>query len=88
MLVSYPPYISADTELVRGCNPRANRHVRNLIIQSAWVAIRQDPVIQEYYRSHAGKNSKAVAFKVGRKLLSKMMAVIKTEVPYQVGLVK
>lgn len=68
-----------------GSTPRANRHVRNIIIEAAWVAIRIDPVMQEYYRSHAGKNSKAAIFKVGRKLLSKIMAVIKTEIPYSAG---
>ena len=63
-----------------GATPRANRHVRNMIIEAAWIAVRTDPVMQNYYRRHAGKNSKAVIFKVGRKLLSKVMAVIKTEI--------
>lgn len=70
-----------------GSTPRANKHVRNMIIEASWVAIRIDPVMQNYYRSHAGKNSKAVIFKVGRKLLSKIMAVIKTEREYSIGVV-
>lgn len=70
-----------------GPSPRANRHVRNLIVEAAWIAIRTDPVMQNYYRSHAGKNSKAVIFKVGRKLLSKILAVIKTKIPYSIGVV-
>jgi len=61
--------------------------VRNLIVEASWIAIRTDPVLQNYYRSHAGKNSKAVIFKVGRKLLSKLLAVIKTEIPYSIGVV-
>ena len=68
-----------------GSTPRANRHVRNMIIEASWVAVRIDPVMQNYYRSHDGKNSKAAIFKVGRKLLSKVMAVIKTERPYSAG---
>ena len=71
-----------------GSTPRANKHVRNMLIEASWIAIRTDPVMQNYYRSHAGKNSKAVIFKVGRKLLSKIMAVIKTEVPYSIGVLK
>ena len=70
-----------------GPTPRANRHVRNLIVEASWIAIRTDPVMQNYYRSHAGKNSKSVIFKVGRKLLSKILAVIKTEIPYSIGVV-
>jgi len=58
-----------------------------MIIEAAWIAVRMDPVMQIYYRSHKGKNSKAVIFKVGRKMLSKILAVIKTEIPYVVGVV-
>ena len=46
-----------------GSTPRANRHVRNMIIEASWIAIRTDPVMQNYYRSHAGKNSKAASSK-------------------------
>ena len=70
-----------------GSTPRANRHVRNMIVEASWQAVRKDPVMQNYYRSHAGKNSKAAIFKVGRKLLSKIHAVIKTEIPYSVGVI-
>jgi transposase len=68
-----------------GANPRANRNIRNLIIEAAWIAVRTDPLMQHYYRSHAGKNSKAVIFKGGRKLFSMIMGVIKSESAYEVG---
>lgn len=71
-----------------GSTPRANRHVRNIIVEASWQAVRIDPAMQNYYRSHAGKNSKAAIFKVGRKLLSKIHAVIRTEIPYSVGVIK
>jgi len=70
-----------------GSTPRANRHVRNMIVEASWQAVRKDPVMQNYFRSHAGKNSKAAIFKVGRKLLSKIHAVIRTEIPYSIGVV-
>ena len=71
-----------------GSTPRANRHVRNMIVEASWQAVRIDPVMQNYYRSHSGKNSKAAIFKVGRKLLSKIHAVIRTEIPYCAGVIK
>jgi len=80
-------YSSGENESVRGVTPRANYVVRSLIVEASWVAIRKDPVMQEYYRKHAGKNSKAAIFKVSRKLLSRVHAVIKTDTPYQLGLV-
>ena len=78
---------SGDSLYNTGASPRANRHVRNMIVEAAWIAIRTDPVMQNYYRSHPGKNSKAVIFKVGRKLLSKLLGVIKSGIPYSVGVI-
>jgi transposase len=71
-----------------GSTPRANRLIRNMIIEASWQAVRKDPVMQNYYRSHGGKNAKAAIFKVGRKLLSKIHAVIKTGIPYSTGVIK
>ena len=92
-LASYVGFVpslqqSGDKIYTLGCTPRANRHVRNLIVESSWIAIRLDPAMAQYYRSHAGKNSKAVIFKVGRKLLSRILAVIKTKTPYSIGVIK
>lgn len=81
-------YSSGDNESTRGVTPRANHVIRSLIVESSWVAIRKDPVIQEYYRKHLSKNSKAAIFKVARKLLSRVYAVIKSETNYQIGLVQ
>ena len=91
-LASYVGFVpgiqqSGDNLYTTGATPRANRHVRNMIVEASWIAIRTDPVMQNYYRSHAGKNSKAVIFKVGRKLLSKLLSVIKTETPYSTGVI-
>lgn len=89
-LASYVGFIpsihqSGEGYYTGGSTPRANRHVRNMIIEASWHAVRKDPVMQNYYRSHAGKNSKAVIFKVGRKLLSKVHGVVKSEIPYSIG---
>jgi len=79
---------SGDSLYNTGATPRANRHIRNLIVEASWIAMRTDPILQNYYRSHGGKNSKAVIFKVGRKLLSRILAVIKTRTPYAIGVLQ
>jgi transposase len=56
-------------------------------VEEAWIAIHKDPVMQAYYRKHLGKNPKAIIIKVARKLLSRILAVIKTETPYEIGVV-
>lgn len=67
---------------------RAHHLMRSYFIEAAWQAVRADPAMQAYYRKHAGKDSKRIIFKVGHKLLSRTLAVIKTEVPYQIGIVQ
>ena len=78
-------YQSGDNLKTMGMTPRSNRILRSYIIEAAWVACRKDPVLQQYYRKHLGKNSKAIIVKVARKLLSRLLAVIKTGIPYEIG---
>ena len=69
-------------------NPRGHRLLRSYVIEAAWVAVRKDPALQNYYRKHIGKNPKSIIVKVARKLLSRIYAVIKTDKTYEVGLLK
>ena len=70
-----------------GISMRAHRLMRSYFVEASWQAIRADPVIQAYYRKHQGKNVKSIIIKVARKLLSRTLAVIKTETPYTIGVV-
>jgi transposase len=81
-------YQSGDTQITTGTNPRAKRQIRNLLIEAAWIVLRFDPVMQQYYAKHKGKNAKAIAFKIARKILNRMYAVIKSDTPYQIGIVQ
>lgn len=78
---------SGDSLRTCGLTPRANRIMRSYLVESTWQALRRDPVMQQYYRSHAGKDVKRILVKVARKLLSRIHAVIRTEIPYQIGIV-
>jgi transposase len=78
---------SGENSSIYGVNPRANRTIRSLLVEAAWVAIRVDPVLQQYYRKHARHNCKAAIFKVAHKLLSRIHAVVKTNTEYQIGLI-
>lgn len=81
-------YQSGDTIRHTGVSMRAHRLVRSYFIEASWQAIRTDPVMQGYYRKHQGKNVKSVIVKVARKLLSRTLAVIKTGIPYEIGVVE
>ncbi|HKZ64716.1 MAG TPA: IS110 family transposase [Chitinophagaceae bacterium] len=80
-------YQSGDTMRSQGITPRGNGIIRSYFVEASWQALRFDPIMQTYYRTHAGKNSKAILVKIARKLLSRTLAVIKTETPYQIGVV-
>jgi len=71
-----------------GITPRAHRLVRSYFVEASWQAIRADPVMQAYYRKHQGRNVKSIIIKVARKLLSRTLAVIKTETPYCIGVLE
>jgi len=78
---------SGDNLKTSGLTPRANRLMRSYLVEATWQALRFDPVMQAYYRSHSGKDVKRILVKVARKLLSRIHAVIRTEIPYEVGVV-
>lgn len=71
-----------------GMSMRAHRLIRSYFVEAAWQAIRADPVMQGYYRKHIGKDTKKIIIKVARKLLSRTLAVIKTETPYAIGVIE
>lgn len=70
-----------------GISPRGNRYMRSYFVEAAWVALRRDPIMQQYWRTHSGKEPKAILIKVARKLVCRVHAIIKTKTPYQEGVV-
>jgi transposase len=81
-------YQSGEKCRTKGMSKRSNRLIRSYLVEATWQALRFDPVMQKYYREHSGKDTKKILIKVARKLLSRLLSVIKTETPYQIGVVK
>lgn len=79
---------SGDNQRNTGITMRAHRLMRSYFIEASWQAIRTDPIMQSYYRKHVGKNVKTIIVKIARKLLSRTLAVIKTEIPYTIGVIE
>lgn len=61
------------------------KSLRSYLIEAAWVAIRKDIEMQQYYRKHQGKNVKSIIVKVAHKMARRILSVIKTETPYQIN---
>jgi transposase len=76
---------SSETSNYMGITPRCKALLRTYLIEAAWVAIRLDPEIQQFYRKHIGKNQKTVIVKVAHKMCRRILSVIKSGIPYQIG---
>jgi transposase len=74
----------------RGRITRAgDSRLRNKLIQSAWVAIRKDPELREFYRRIFARHPQKVAARkaivaVARKLTTRIYAVLKQQRPFVV----
>ena len=69
---------------------QGNRQVRSWLVESAWVAIKYDPVLLEKYKavvSHSG-SSKIAIVAVARKLAMKLRAMLLNGESYEIGLVE
>ncbi|MFI5152197.1 MAG: IS110 family transposase [Chitinophagales bacterium] len=67
----------------KGIQPRCNKHLRYLLVEASWIAIKREPTFLKYYRKHAIKNSKHAIIKVARKLALIAKGVAQKLQPYQ-----
>jgi transposase len=67
---------SGESLSTKGMQPRCNRFLRPLLIETSWAAIRYSPELLVYYRKHAVKNNKHAIVKVARKIALIARAVV------------
>ena len=80
---------SGEREVVLGITIRDHQHLRNILVESAWVAIREDEAIYQYYCSLIKRmNNKRAIISVARKLLSRIRSVWLKEEDYIYGIVR
>lgn len=77
-------HTSGEKENKSGITKRGNRYLRNVLIESSWVAIRKDPSLLLCYKNYAGRTlpTKAI-IKIARKLLNRIRYVLSSETEYQ-----
>lgn len=78
---------SGDRTASRGMQPRCNRHLRPLLVEASWTAIRHSEQLRRYYYQHAQGAHKAMGkraiVKVARKLALTARAVMRSAQRYQ-----
>ena len=74
---------SGESEKVGDLTPRGHSVLRSALIESSWIAIRNDPALIKCYLSYCNrmKPSKAI-IKIARKLLNRIRFVLKNNKPY------
>lgn len=77
---------SGDRTRSRGLTRRQNKLLKFRIIESAWVAVKNDPALTSCYMNYLKRMSKQKAIiKISRKLLNRMRSVWLNEQAYQIG---
>ena len=80
---------SGDNEIDTGITPRKNARLRSALIESAWVAIRNDPALLSSYQ-HLIKRmpgNRAIV-RIAKKLLRRLTYVLRNKSCYERGIVK
>lgn len=80
-------YASGETEHVGEITKRGNRHLRAFLIESSWVAIRNDPALALKYHQLCNrmKGNKAI-IRIARKLLNRIRYVLLHEQKYEMSI--
>jgi len=75
---------SGDKEYVRGLTFRRNKHLKYVIIEAAWIAIRKDPALLAAYNKLLSRmKAQSAIIRIAKKLLGRIRHVWLNDVPYK-----
>lgn len=80
---------SGEKDYTGGVSKRGNSIMKTLLIECAWVAVRKDPVLLQYYKQQLPKmhTNKAI-IKVAKKLANRIRFVLRQQQEYVIGVVE
>lgn len=79
---------SGEQERTTGISCRRNSHLRALLIESSWIAVRKDPALLHAFNHLTKRMAKNRAIiHIARKLLNRIRYVLKNETLYEIGVV-
>jgi transposase len=81
--------LAPETVIQKGLTQRHNRHLRYVLVESAWVAIRNDPaLLQAYHPLLKRMKPQQAIIRMAAKLLSRIRYVWLNQKPYVIAVVK
>ena len=79
---------SGDQERTTGLVPRGNKMLRYMLIECAWIAQREDPVLLQAFVELTKRMAKTDAIiRIARKLSNRIWFVLKHQQPYVIGVI-
>ncbi|MCP4609748.1 MAG: IS110 family transposase [Planctomycetes bacterium] len=80
---------SGENDRERGLTYRSNRHLKHVLIEAAWISIRQDPVLlQKYNKLIVRMKGQDAIIRIAVKLLDRIRYVWNNNCPYVKGVVQ
>ena len=80
---------SGETDRTRGLTYRRNSQLKYVLIETAWIAIRKDPVLlQSYHKLTLRMTKQEAIVRIASKLLNRIRYVWKNDSPYVIGVVE
>jgi len=80
---------SGENRTDNGITTRRNSSIRGALIESAWIAIRNDPALLAFYQKHCkAMNGNKAIVRVAKKLLSRIRHVLQNQEPYQKSILR
>jgi transposase len=80
---------SGETERKTGITKRRNAHLRGILIESSWIAVRKDPALLMTFQILCRRMPKTNAIvRIARKLLNRIRYVLRTQQEYVTAVVQ
>jgi transposase len=80
---------SGEKEYTGGVTRRGHSHLRWLLIEASWIAVRKDPVLMDAFNQYCKRMRKSKAIiKIARKLLNRVRYVLKNQAEYVPGVIE
>jgi transposase len=80
---------SGENEVVTGITPRKSSGIRNMLIESAWIAIRNDPALLNSFQTFCKKmKPNRAIIRIAKKLLNRVVRVLRKRERYEKGIVR
>lgn len=80
---------SGDNEKIGVITNRGNKFLKNALIESSWVAVRNDPaLLLKYKKLCAAMEPNKAIIRIAKKLVNRIRYVLLKNKPYEIGLMK